>query len=157
MQYKTVYNVTRLYLCHVPKVIAIDYGTKRVGIAATDDLQLIASGLETVHSSELVTYLERFFQTNDVEVIVVGMPKTLQNSSADSTKEVEKMVKHLQRKFAAIKVETIDERFTSTLASKAIYQSGVKKKQRQNKALVDEVSATILLQDYLEQKANGFR
>ncbi|MCB9188231.1 MAG: Holliday junction resolvase RuvX [Flavobacteriales bacterium] len=139
------------------KILAIDYGTKRVGIAVTDDLQIIASGLTTVHSSELVTFLEAYFKQNNVEAIVVGMPKTLQNERADSTKEVEKIVTHLTRKFPAIRIETIDERFTSSLASKAILQSGLKKKQRKDKSLIDEVSATIILQDYLQQKTNGFR
>lgn len=139
------------------KIIAIDYGTKRVGIAATDDLQIIASGLTTIHSSELVNFLEQYLATNEVEAIVIGMPKNLQNKSTDSTKEVSKMVTHLKRKFSAIKVETMDERFTSSMASQAIIQSGLKKKQRQNKGLIDEVSATIILQDYLQQKANGIR
>lgn len=139
------------------QILAIDYGTKRVGIATTDDLQIIASGLTTVHSSELISFLETYTSKNKVDIIVIGMPKTLQNKATDSTKEVEKIVKHLQRKFPSIKIDTIDERFTSTLASQAIMQSGIKKKQRQNKALVDEVSATIILQDYLQQKANGFR
>lgn len=128
-----------------------------MGIATTDDLQIIASGLTTVHSSELISFLETYLNKHSVETIVIGMPKTLQNKAADSTKEVEKMVKNIQRKFSTINVETIDERFTSSLASKAIINSGVKKKQRQNKGLVDEVSATIILQDYLQQKANGFR
>lgn len=145
------------YLCSMSRILAIDYGTKRVGIATTDDLQLIASGLTTVHSSELIVFLENYLLKHAVETVVVGMPKTLQNEAADSTKEVEKLVTHLKRKFPLVKIETIDERFTSTLASKAILQSGIKKKQRQNKALIDEVSATIILQDYLHQKANGFR
>ncbi|WP_258541208.1 Holliday junction resolvase RuvX [Parvicella tangerina] len=139
------------------KILAIDYGTKRVGIAVTDDLQIIASGLQTIHSSELISFLEKYLRENPVETIVVGMPKNLMNKAADSTKEVEKIVKHLQRKFSTLKIETIDERFTSSIASQAILQGGAKKKQRQNKGLVDEVSATIILQDYLQQKANGFR
>lgn len=145
------------YLCSMPKIIAIDYGTKRVGIAATDDLQIIASGLTTIHSSELVNFLEHYLVNNKVEAIVIGMPKTLQNKSTDSTKEVTKMVTHLKRKFSAVKVETLDERFTSSMATQTIIQSGLKKKQRQDKGLIDEVSATIILQDYLQQKANGLR
>jgi putative Holliday junction resolvase len=141
----------------VSKILAIDYGTKRVGIAVTDDLQIIASGLTTVHSSELVDFLTTYFKDNKVEVMVIGKPKNLQNKNTDSSKEVEKIIVHLSRKFPTIKIETIDERFTSTMASRTILQSGLKKKQRQNKALIDEVSATIILQDYLQQKANGFR
>lgn len=141
----------------MPKIVAIDYGTKRVGVAATDDLQIIASGLTTVHSSEIVAFLEKYLSQNKVEAIVVGLPKNLNNEDADSTKEVEKFITHISRKFNSVKIESIDERFSSKMASLAILQSGLKKKQRQNKALVDEVSATILLQDYLQQKANGFR
>lgn len=146
-----------MYLYPMPKIIAIDYGTKRVGIAATDDLQIIASGLTTVHSSELVTFLEKYCSENKVESIVIGLPKTLQNTATDSSKEVAKITTHLSRKFKDIKVETLDERFTSTMASSVIAQSGMSKKKRQNKALVDEISAVIILQDYLQQKANGLR
>lgn len=157
MQYKYTLIVAGTYLCVMSKILAIDYGTKRVGLAVTDDLQIIASGLTTVHSSELVQFLESFLISNNVDTIVVGMPKTLKNEAADSTKEVQKVITHLQRKFKSVKIETIDERFTSSLASNAIFQSGLKKKDRMNKALIDEVSATIILQDYLQQKANGFR
>lgn len=139
------------------KILSIDYGTKRVGLAITDDLQIIASGLKTIHSSELVKFLEDFLNSNKIETIVIGLPKNLKNEKTDSTKEVEKMITHLSRKFKDINIETIDERFTSSIASKAILASGVKKKQRQEKGLIDEVSATIILQDYLQQKANGFR
>lgn len=139
------------------KIIAIDYGTKRVGIAVTDDLQIIASGLTTVHSSELVGFLEKYCRDNKVEAIVIGLPKTLQNTATDSSKEVAKITTHLSRKFKDIKIETLDERFTSTMASSVIAQSGMSKKKRQNKALVDEISAVIILQDYLQQKANGLR
>ncbi len=141
----------------MPKIIAIDYGTKRVGIAATDELQIIASGLTTVHSSELVSFLEDYCIKNKVEAIVIGLPKTLQNTATDSSKEVTKITTHLTRKFKDIKVETLDERFTSTMASSVIAQSGMSKKKRQNKALVDEISAVIILQDYLQQKDNGLR
>ena len=146
-----------MYLCPMPKIIAIDYGTKRVGLAATDDLQIIASGLTTVHSSELVKFLEDYCSKNKVEVIVIGLPKTLQNTETDSSKEVAKITTHISRKFKDIKVETLDERFTSFMASSVIAQSGMSKKKRQNKALVDEISAVIILQDYLQQKANGLR
>lgn len=139
------------------KILAIDYGTKRCGIAVTDDLQIIASGLTTVHSAEIVSYLESYFTKNKVEIIVVGLPKDLKNQDADSSKEVEKFITHLSRKFSGIKIETIDERFTSKLAAMSLIHSGVKKQKRQEKGLLDEISATILLQDYLQQKSNGFR
>jgi len=139
------------------KILSIDYGTKRVGLAATDDLQIIASGLCTVHSTELLSYLEKYIQENTVECIVIGEPKTLQNTATDSSFEIEKLKKHLTKKYKTIKIDSIDERFTSKIAHRAIAKSGMSKKKRQNKALVDEISAVIILQDYMQQKANGFK
>jgi putative Holliday junction resolvase len=141
----------------MPKIVAIDYGTKRVGIAATDELQIIASALTAVHSSELVPYLEKYCLANKVSTIVIGLPKTLNNTDQAITLEVEKLKKHLTRVFPDITIETLDERFTSKLASMAIAQSGLPKKKRQDKSLIDTVSAVILLQDYLQQKSNGLR
>ncbi len=145
------------YLCDMPKIIAIDYGSKRMGLAVTDDLQIIASGLTTVHSSELIGYLENYFLKNQVETIVVGLPKSLKNTDTDSSKEVQKLIVNLSRKFKDKKIETLDERFTSTIASRTISQSGMSKKKKQNKSLIDEISAVIILQDYLQQKSNGIR
>jgi putative Holliday junction resolvase len=141
----------------MPKILAIDYGTKRVGIATTDDMQIIASALASVHSNELIAFLENYCTTNKVEAIVVGLPKNLQNNDLPITFEVEKLIKHLNRKFPAIKIETIDERFTSKIASMTIAKSGLPKKKRQSKTLIDEISAVIILQDYLIQKSNGIR
>jgi putative holliday junction resolvase len=141
----------------MPKIIAIDYGTKRVGIAATDDLQLISSALTALHSSELIPFLENYCLANNVSTIVVGLPKTLDNKDQAITLEVEKLKKHLTRIFPTITIDTLDERFTSKLASMAIAQSGLSKKKRQNKSLIDTVSAVILLQDYMQQKSNGLR
>lgn len=141
----------------MPKILAIDYGTKRVGIATTDDMQIIASALASVHSNELIAFLENYCTTNKVEAIVVGLPKNLQNNDLPITFEVEKLIKHLKRKFPAIKIETIDERFTSKIASMTITKSGLPKKKRQSKTLIDEISAVIILQDYLIQKSNGIR
>ena len=139
----------------MPKVLAIDYGQKRVGIAVTDDLQIIASGLTTVHSKDVIAFLEDYLAKNNVECIVVGDPKDLKNNPAESARFIEPFVKHLYRKFPNIKIERVDERFTSKMAFQTMIDSGLKKKDRQNKALVDEISATIILQSFLEQK-NGF-
>jgi putative holliday junction resolvase len=141
----------------MPKILAIDYGTKRVGIATTDDMQIIASALTALHSSELVSYLEKYCLTNKVETIVIGLPKRLDNTDQAITLEVEKLKKHLSRVFPTLLIDTLDERFTSKLASMAIAQSGLPKKKRQDKSLIDTVSAVIILQDYLQQKANGLR
>jgi putative holliday junction resolvase len=141
----------------MPKILAIDYGTKRVGIAATDDLQIIASALAALHSNELVPFLEKYCEINKVETIVIGFPKKLDNTHQAITLEVEKLKKHLTRVFPLIKIDTLDERFTSKLASMAIAQSGMSKKKRQDKSLIDTVSAVIILQDYMQQKANGLK
>ena len=136
----------------MPKLLAIDYGQKRVGIAVTDDLQIIASGLTTVHSKDVIAFLEDYLAKNQVECIVVGDPKDLKNNPAESARFVEPFVKHLSRKFPNIKIERVDERFTSKMAFQTMIDSGLKKKARQNKALVDEISATIILQSYMESR-----
>jgi len=138
------------------RIISIDYGTKRVGIAVTDELQIIASGLTTVHSTEVIPFLQDYTTKNDVECLVVGEPKRLSGEATDSTEAIENFVKHLTRSFPTIPVERMDERFTSKIASQAIFMGGAKKKKRQEKGLVDEVSATIILQDYMEMKSKGF-
>jgi putative Holliday junction resolvase len=131
------------------RIMAIDYGSKRVGIAVTDTLQIIASGLTTVHSKDLITYLETYLKKEQVECIVVGEPKTLQNEASDSARYIEPFVIHLTRKFPNIKIARYDERFTSVLAHQTMLMGGLKKKDRANKDTVDMVSATIILQDYL--------
>ena len=138
------------------KIVAIDYGTKRVGLAATDDMQIIASGLTTVHSKDLVAYLKEFVSKNTVECFVLGEPKNLQNEDTDSSESINNFSVHLQRTFPDIPVNRIDDRFTSKLAFQSMIDSGLTKKQRANKALIDEVSATIILQDYMQRKQNGF-
>jgi len=131
------------------RIMAIDYGSKRVGIAVTDPLQIIASGLTTVHSKDLITYLEAYLKKEQVECIVVGEPKTLQNEASDSARYIDPFVTHLTRKFPNIKIARYDERFTSVLAHQTMLMGGLKKKDRANKDTVDMVSATIILQDYL--------
>ena len=134
------------------KALAIDYGTKRTGIAVTDDLQIIASGLTTVNSKELIPFLKDYVSKNKVITFVIGEPKRLNNEPAQSHEAVEATVKDLKNHFPTIEITRIDERFTSKMAFQTMIDSGLKKKQRQNKALVDEISATIILQSYLESK-----
>lgn len=131
--------------------MAIDYGSKRVGIAVTDPQQLIATGLTTVHSKDLIEFLKKYFLNEPVECIVVGEPKQMNNEPSDSARFIEPFVMHLKRTFPEIKVERIDERFTSKMAFQTMIDSGLKKKARQNKELVDEISATIILQSYMNK------
>lgn len=129
--------------------MAIDYGSKRVGIAVTDRLRLIAGGLDTVHSKDLVDYLVKYLAAEPVDVIVVGEPKTLQNKQSDSARFIEPFVKHLRKKFPGVDVVRFDERFTSAMARQTIIDAGARKKDRMDKSLVDKVSAVIILQDYM--------
>lgn len=137
------------YLYRMARIMAIDYGSKRVGLAVTDPLQIIASGLTTVHSKDLISFLEDYFKKESVECIVVGEPKTLQNEASDSARYIDPFVTHLGRKFPEVKIVRYDERFTSALAHQAMLLGGLKKKDRASKETVDMVSATILLQDYM--------
>ncbi len=131
------------------RILAIDYGSKRVGLAVTDSLRLIASGLTTVHSKDLIKFLEDYLKKETVDIIVVGEPKTLANNKSDSARFIDPFVTHLQRKFPDIKIDRFDERFTSALAHQTMLMGGLKKKDRQDKETVDMISATILLQDYM--------
>ena len=132
------------------RVIAIDYGRKRTGLAVTDSLKLIAGGLTTVPSHELLKYLTDYTKKEAVERIVVGLPKQMNNELSESMKYIEPFVRLLKKTLPDIPVEYVDERFTSVLAHQAMLEGGLKKKDRQNKALVDEISAVIILQSYLE-------
>ncbi|HBK28786.1 MAG TPA: Holliday junction resolvase RuvX [Parabacteroides sp.] len=134
------------------RIIAIDYGRKRTGIAATDKLQIIANGVATVPSGELVDFLSVYVAQEEVELIVIGQPKQLNNEPSENMKYVESFVNALKSKIPQIPVEYYDERFTSVLAHQAMLAGGLKKKKRQDKALVDEISAVIILQAYLESK-----
>lgn len=136
------------------RILAIDYGSKRVGIAVTDSLRLIATGLTTVHSKDVIAFLEGYFKKETVDIIVVGEPKTMQNDKSDSARFIDPFVKHLQKKFPDKKIERYDERFTSTLAQQAMLAGGLKKKDRQSKETVDMVSAVIILQDYMSYNTN---
>ena len=134
------------------RILAIDYGSKRTGLAATDNLQLIANGLTTVDTSNLLKFIDDYLKQEQVETIVIGWPKTLQNQPAAITPDITKLAETLKNKYANLTVELIDERFTSKMAFQTMIDSGISKKARQNKALVDQISATIILQNYLEWK-----
>ena len=132
------------------RILAIDYGLKRTGLAVTDPLKIIATGLTTVESKQLIAFLKDYFSKEEVELMIIGEPKNLDDSDTHATQLVRNTMKELQRNFPTIPVKTVDERFTSKMASRAMIEMGLKKKQRQNKALVDEIAATIMLQDYLK-------
>lgn len=134
------------------RILAIDYGKKRTGIAVTDPLQLIANGLTTVATHQLLDFLLKYMQGEEVERILVGMPKQMDNSDSENAGRVKEFVRLLTKKLPDIPVDLVDERFTSVLAHQAMLDGGLKKKDRRNKALVDEISATIILQTYLESK-----
>jgi len=136
------------------RILAIDYGTKKTGIAVTDPLQIIATGLETVRSHDLLDFLEAYFKKEDVELIVIGQPKTLMNLPSENQQYITIFEKHFKNKFPNMPIVYVDERFTSSLAHQAVIDGGVKKKKRQNKEMIDTISATIILQSYLEQKNN---
>lgn len=134
------------------RILAIDYGQKRVGIAVTDESQIIANALTTVHAKDIFIFLTDYISKENVDCIVVGEPRQMNNTRSESVIFIDPFVKKLKKTFPQIPVELMDERFTSVMASQAILMAGLKKKDRQNKALVDSVSATILLQSYLEQR-----
>lgn len=134
------------------RIVAIDYGRKRTGIAVSDTLQMIANGLTTVSTHELLLFLSDYIAKEPVERILVGLPKQMNNELSDNMKNIEPFVRSLKKRFPAIPVEFVDERFTSVMAHRTMLEAGLKKKARQNKALVDEISATIILQTYLENK-----
>jgi putative Holliday junction resolvase len=136
----------------MPRILAIDYGLKRTGLAVTDPLKIIASGLTTVESPKLISYLKDYFKKEAVELIVIGEPKNLDDSDTHATPLVRRIILQIQREFPAIPIISVDERFTSKMAVRAMIDMGLKKKQRKNKALVDEISATIILQEFLEKR-----
>lgn len=131
------------------RIMALDYGSKRTGVAVTDELKLIASGLTTVNTPELMSFLETYFSEEEVELLIVGEPIQKDGTPSDIEMEIQEFLKRFQTKFPGIKVERVDERYTSKIAFQTMIDSGLKKKQRRNKALIDEISATIILQQYL--------
>lgn len=134
------------------QILAIDYGKKRCGLAVTDDLKMIASGLDTVDTSVLLEYLKKYFIQNQVDKIVIGFPVDLRGNVSEVEGDILRFIEEFQNIFPEIGVERFDERFTSKIASYFISQSGKNKKQRQEKGLIDKVSATLILQQYLEKK-----
>lgn len=134
------------------RILALDYGEKRTGIAVTDELRLIASGLTTVPTKELILFLKDYVNAENVDIIVVGEPKQMNNTPSESEQYIKPFLVELAKQFPAIAIERQDERFTSKMAFQSMLDSGLKKKQRRDKALVDEISATLILQSYLERK-----
>ena len=134
------------------RLLAIDYGTKRTGIAVTDELQLIASGLTTVPTEKLISFLKNYFIDENVELVIIGEPKQKDGTHSRVEEEIKKFIQKFSELFSAIKMDRMDERFTSKMAFQTMIDSGLNKKLRQNKALIDELSATIIVQDYLYHK-----
>ena len=139
-------------MTHMARILAIDYGKKRTGLAVTDVLQIIANGLTTVPTHTLMDYILDYVKRESVERIVVGLPKQMNNQPSENMVRIEPFVNRLRKVLPTIPVEYVDERFTSVLAHQAMLNGGLKKKDRQRKELVDEISATIILQSYLESK-----
>ncbi|MXO32346.1 MULTISPECIES: Holliday junction resolvase RuvX [Apibacter] len=134
------------------KILAIDYGEKRSGLAETDDMQIVASGLAGIMTSNLIPFLEKYMAENSVEKIIIGLPVRLNGELSDVEISIQKLIKKITSLFPNIPIERVDERFTSKIASHFISLSGKNKKNRENKHLLDEVSATLILQTYLEKK-----
>jgi len=134
------------------RILCIDYGLKRTGIAVTDPLQIIATGLTTVDSRELIPFLKNYFKQELVELIVIGEPKNLDDSDTHATPLVKMAIKKLEKEFPLMPIKTVDERFTSKMARQAMLDMGMKKKDRRNKRTVDEIAATIMLQEYMENR-----
>lgn len=136
------------------RIMALDYGQKRVGIAVTDESRIIANGLATLHVKDVMNFLKDYVSREKVDCIVVGEPRDMKNKASDASRYIEPFVKHLRKQFPAILVDRMDERFTSRMAFQTMIDAGLGKKDRRNKELVDTISATIILQSYLEFKSH---
>ncbi len=134
------------------RILAIDFGTKRTGLAVTDELQLIASGLTAVETKNLISFLKEYLKKEKVACILVGEPKQMDNTPSESEVFIVKFLEKLEKEIPGLDIKRVDERFTSKMAFQTMIDSGLSKKQRRNKALIDEISATIILQDYLYHK-----
>ena len=132
------------------RILCIDYGLKRTGIAVTDPLQIISTGLTTVDTHMLIPFLKKYFLRETVELIIIGQPKNLDNSDTHATPLVDAVIIKLKKEFPQISVKTVDERYTSKMAKQAMLEMGMKKKDRRNKRTVDEIAATIMLQEYMQ-------
>ena len=135
----------------MPRILSIDYGLKRTGLAITDPLKIIATGLTTVESKQLILFLKDYFSKEEVELIIIGEPKNWDDTATHATPLVEKCIKDLQKNFPNIPIRKVDERYTSKMAKDAMLEMGLKKAQRRDKKLVDEIAATIMLQEYLQR------
>lgn len=135
------------------RILAIDYGTKRTGLAVTDPMRMIATALETVETTVLMNYLKRYFEKEPVDEVVIGLPRRLDNTESETAMAVRKFIDTFRMVFKEKPIYTIDERFTSSLAQQAMIQGGMKKKDRQVKGNIDKISATLILQDYLQMKS----
>jgi putative Holliday junction resolvase len=133
----------------MPRIMAIDYGLKRTGIAVTDPLKIIASALTTIESARIFTFLEEYLKKETVELILIGDPRNLDDSPTDISADVQRIIGILNRKFPAVPVQSVDERYSSVMASRALVEMGMKKSRRREKGLVDQVAATLMLQEYL--------
>ena len=140
-----------IFVLIMGRILALDYGKKRTGIAVTDPLKIIASGLTTVETSNVINFLKDYCDNEIVDTLVIGEPKQMDNSASESEALIQEFLPKLKKAFPKIEVLRVDERFTSKMAFQSMIDSGLRKKQRQNKALVDEVSATLILQNYLAQ------
>ena len=134
------------------RILALDYGTKRTGIAVSDELQMIASGLTTVATKELLPFLSSYFDEEQVELVLIGEPKTMNYTASESEVDIQKFIKTFEATFPNMALERVDERFTSKMAFQTMIDSGLTKKKRQDKSLIDQISATIILQSYLYSK-----
>ncbi|MBC7867011.1 MAG: Holliday junction resolvase RuvX [Gloeobacteraceae cyanobacterium ES-bin-316] len=132
------------------RILSIDYGGKRTGIAVTDPMQIIATGLTTIASHELIPFLKKYCMQEQVELIIIGLPKNLDDSDTHGTPLAEAAIKRLKKEFPQMPIVTVDERYTSKMAKEAMLQMGMKKKDRRDKKLVDEIAATIMLQEYMQ-------
>jgi len=135
------------------RILAIDYGLKRTGIAVTDPLQIIATALETVETAILIVFLKNYFQKETVDEVVIGMPKKLNNEDSDTASEVRNFIELFKKNFQSMMIKEVDERFTSSIAQQAMITGGMKKKDRQVKGNVDKISATLILQSYMQSKS----
>ncbi|RYY65267.1 MAG: Holliday junction resolvase RuvX [Chitinophagaceae bacterium] len=137
----------------MPRILAIDYGGKRTGLAVTDPLQIIATGLPTIETGKLLAFLKDYVKKEDVALVLIGMPTNWDDSDTHATGAVRKFIELFRKQLPATPIQEVDERYTSRMASQAISQMGLKKKRREQKGLIDEVAATIMLQEYLQSKS----
>ena len=150
--FQVLENAIKYYLCRVPRIIGIDYGTKRIGLAVTDPLQIIATGLTTVATPDIFTFLKQYMSEEEVECMVIGEPKHADGNPTHLTPKINLFIEQLNKLFPVLRIERQEERFTSRDARQIILESGAKKKKRQDKGLVDKISAVLILQDFLQHR-----